>query len=189
VSDSDRLLHHEYDGIQEYDNPLPGWWSGIFILTIVFAVVYYVWFHGGGPGVSERAAFERDWEQHVARRALADEGAAVGIDEVMLGAMARDPSAVARGREVFAQNCVACHLDDGRGQIGPNLTDDFQIHGATRLDLYATIRDGVANTGMLAWGPTLPPRDVAAVAAYVVTLRGRNVAGKPAEGAKVGRLP
>jgi cytochrome c oxidase cbb3-type subunit 3 len=81
-------------------------------------------------------------------------------------------------------------MDDARGQIGPNLTDEFQIHGATRLDIYATIRDGVPDKAMVAWGQTMQPREMATVAAYVTTLRGHPVAaGKEPQGERVAAFP
>ena len=80
---------------------------------------------------------------------------------------------------------MTCHSDDGRGLIGPNLTDNYQLHGASRMDLYTTVKKGVPGTAMLAWGEQLPPADVLAVAAYVSTLRGQNVPGKAREGQPV----
>lgn len=179
------LCPHEYDGIQEFDNPLPGWWSGIFIVSIVFAVAYWVWYHGGGPGTSEHQEFEQEWRVYAAQKAEYDRTAKLVVTEELLTEMASDPEVLERGHATFAQSCVGCHLADGSGQTGPNLTDSFQIHGTTRLDLFTTIRDGVPEKGMLAWGLTMQDRDMAAVAAYVSTLRGKNLPGKPAEGTKI----
>jgi cytochrome c oxidase cbb3-type subunit 3 len=188
MSEEDRLLNHEYDGIQEYDNPLPGWWSGIFIATIVFAAAYWIWFHAGGPGKSVEEQFERDWGKYAAWKAEADRTARLDVTEELLAGYATDPAIVASGEKLFAQNCVGCHKADGSGEVGPNLTDDFQIHGIGRLDLYRTIRDGVPAKGMISWGATLQPRDMAALAAYVSTLRGRNLPGKAPEGGRVSAL-
>lgn len=188
MSDDDRLLHHEYDGIQEYDNPLPFWWSGVFVLTIVFSIGYWIWFHGPGPGKSETAQFEEKWATFEAWRAEAEAKAVVHVTPELLDQLAQDPAALDVGRRVYLQNCVGCHMDDGRGQVGPNLTDDFQIHGIGPIDIYTTIRDGVPAKGMISWGTTLKSRDMAAVAAYVSTMRGQNVPGKPPEGTKVSRV-
>lgn len=187
MSDDERLMHHEYDGIHEYDNPLPGWWSGIFILTIVFSIGYWIWFHAGGPGKDPQQKFAGEWNEYVAWKAEAEAKATIVVTEESLLQMKGDPAVVDAGRKVFTQNCVGCHMEDGRGQVGPNLTDDFQIHGLGYKDLYDTIRDGVPAKGMIAWGNTLAPRDLANVAAFVSTLRGTNVEGKPPEGAKVAR--
>lgn len=180
-ADDSRLMHHEYDGIQEYDNPLPFWWSGIFVLCIVHAAWYLYWYHGGGPGKSELQEYAADLKVWEKQRAAAP-AQELAIDETVLAEMAQDPGAMNRGHGVFVKNCVSCHLDDGRGQIGPNLTDMFQIHGATRMDMYRTVYDGVPDKGMLTWNGVLSPEDLASVAAYVTTLRGKNVAGKAPEG-------
>jgi cytochrome c oxidase cbb3-type subunit 3 len=178
---SDRLMHHEYDGIQEYDNPLPFWWSGIFVLCCVHAAWYLYWYHGGGPGKSmhqEYAAELATW-QKLRDSAPKQE---LAVDEDILKAMAADTGTLDQGHAVFSKNCVSCHLDDGRGQIGPNLTDLSQIHGSLRMDIYNTIYNGVPDKGMLTWNGVLAPEELAAVAAYVTTLRGKNVAGKAPEG-------
>jgi cytochrome c oxidase cbb3-type subunit 3 len=187
---SNDLLEHEYDGIREYDNPLPGWWKGIFVITILFAPLYAWWFHFGGPGTSVQKEFAQEWASYQAWKASADEEAAVVVTEELLEHWSHQASTIAAGRDIFVKNCVGCHLDDARGQIGPNLTDTFQIHGTTRLDLYATIRDGVPDKGMTSWGQTMQPREMATVAAYVSSLRGHPVAdGKPPQGEKVAAFP
>jgi cytochrome c oxidase cbb3-type subunit 3 len=92
---------------------------------------------------------------------------------------------MARGAEVFANRCVGCHTADGRGQIGPNLTDLFQIHGTTRMDLYATIQGGAPGTAMIAWAEVMKPTEIIAVATFISTLRGKNLAGKEPQGKPV----
>ena len=107
------------------------------------------------------------------------------VDEETLAGMASEPAILDKGRAVFVKNCVSCHLDDGRGQIGPNLTDRFQIHGSARMDVYQTIFNGVPDKGMLTWNGVLAGDEIAAVAAYVTTLRGKDVPGKAPEGQPV----
>ena len=187
MSDPDRLMAHEYDGIQEYDNPLPGWWKAFFIASIVFAPIYVYWFHLGGPGKSIHEEFDRDWASYQAWKAEAEKTHALNVTEDVLASMAKDPAVLTAGRAIFAEKCVGCHMDDARGNIGANLTDDYQIHGISRLDLYQTIRDGVPDKGMISWGATMQPREMATVAAYVSTLRVHPVAnGKAPQGVKVG---
>lgn len=188
MSDEDRLMHHEYDGIREYDNPLPFWWKGIFLISIAHAAAYFTWYHLGGPGKTEEERYAADLREHEARRAAAPV-AAVVVDEDRLASMAKDPSVVERGHTVYVKNCASCHSDKGQGLVGPNLTDTFQIHGTSRLDVYTTIQNGVPEKGMLSWGPVLPPDELAAVAAFVTTLRGTDVpGGKAAEGRSVDRF-
>lgn len=187
MSDEDRLLHHEYDGIEEYDNPLPSWWSVIFALSVVYAGGYLYWFHGGGPGHSEHEEYAADLAQWQKLRA-ASPPTEIAVDEDGLADLAHDPATLGQGRAVFAKNCVSCHLDDGRGQIGPNLTDLYQIHGSKRIDLYQTIHDGVPDKGMLTWNGVLAPEELVAVTAYVVSLRGKDIAGKARDGHPVERF-
>jgi len=189
VSDETRIIGHEYDGIREYDNPLPFWWSTTFVLTIVFAAGYWV-FYQFGPGETEPARFASEWKQHERELAAANARAGLVVTEKLLADWAKDPDIVAAGRQIYLTNCVGCHLEDGRGKTGANLTDSYQIHGSSRLDLYTTVHDGVVAKGMLAWGEMLPPKTVATVAVYATTLRGTDLPdGKSPEGAKVGAWP
>jgi cytochrome c oxidase cbb3-type subunit III len=184
------LLQHDYDGIREYDNPLPGWWKGIFLVSIVWAIAYWIWFHGGGPGKSDHEEYREALAIHDRQRAAISAREQAMVDEGFLTSLTRDSAAMARGKEVFQTNCISCHTDNGRGLVGPNLTDEFQIHGHARLDIYATVRDGVVTKGMISWGPILKGDDLARVAAFVSTLRGKNVpGGKAPEGERVGPFP
>lgn len=183
-----RLLTHSYDGIREYDNPLPGWWSLIFAVSIGFAAAYGFYFHvvhwGAMPDERYAAALVR-YESNRDVRAAAE---AANVSEETLANSARNSEAVSRGAALFAQRCVSCHLDKGQGVIGPNLTDLNQLHGATRMDLYKTIANGVPGTAMLAWGEQLPQTDILALAAFASTLRGQNVPGKEPQGRPVERF-
>lgn len=175
----------EYDGIRELDNPQPRWFQLIFAATVVFAGGYWYWYQWG-PGISDLAVYEREYAEYRAHRSAIEvaEGAAISEDSLTL--MASDTSSMARGKAVFLQSCASCHTENGRGLVGPNLTDDYQIHGSSRSDIYATVRNGVPEKGMIPWGPVLPPTDLASVTVYVASLRHSNVAGgKPPQGEKV----
>lgn len=186
TADEDRLLEASYDGIREYDNPLPGWWNAIFMATIVFSVIYLIYYHAGGQGLSETELYAEEIAALNEQRAK--EMAAAGkVDEPTLAGLAQtQPN---KGRATFTKLCVACHAEQGQGNIGPNLTDEHQIHGATRVDIYTTIRDGVPAKGMQSWKTVLAPEEMMNVAAYVSTLRGKNIPGKAPEGDKVGPFP
>jgi cytochrome c oxidase cbb3-type subunit 3 len=178
-----QLLGHAYDGIQEYDNPLPAWWLWIFWVTIAFTPVYIVHYHFGQGGLI-KAEYEADlavWNEAEAARAM-ESGV---VDEATLTALMSDAGTVAAGEALFKASCVACHGDQGEGKIGPNLTDDYWIHGGSLMQIHRTIDQGVPEKGMLAWGKTLPPEDVRRLAAYVGTLRGRGVPGLPPQGDKL----
>ena len=170
--DEDRLLDHSYDGIQEYDNPMPRWWVITFWATIVFAILYLLNVPGIGNGAGRIADYESDMARAKATQLAA---APSGVpDSAALEALAHDPATIAAGKEVYATYCAACHRVDGGGQIGPNLTDDAWIHGGALADIRSTISSGVLAKGMPEWGRILKPDQVDAAAAYVRTLSGSN---------------
>ncbi len=182
--DRDRLIDHSYDGIQEYDNPMPQWWVTTFWLTIVFSIFYYLNFWNTGVGRGVVAEYEADM---AAFRAAHPTGSGGG-DTRLLMATAKDPSEVAEGKQVFSAKCAACHAADGGGSIGPNLTDDAWLHGGTIDSIYATVNTGVLAKGMPAWGKLLKADEMKEVVAYVWTLHGTSPARpKSPEGVVVPR--
>jgi cytochrome c oxidase cbb3-type subunit 3 len=179
---SENKVIHEIDGIEEYDNKLPNWWLYTLFGSIVFAFGYWFVYQTAGFGDLPGAAYEAEMD----RAAAAHAGAAELVGPVTseaLATLSKDRGTVARGRQVFTTTCAACHRADGGGVVGPNLTDDFWLHGGAPDKVYKTITSGVADKGMPAWGPQLGPERVQAVTAYVLTIRGTNVAGgKAAQG-------
>jgi cytochrome c oxidase cbb3-type subunit 3 len=166
---------HVYDGIVEHDNKLPLWWQLTLYGAIVFALVY--WF---GRRFDAIRSPDEIYAQAVAsQRALdAERARARGtIDDAMLSTLSKDPGSLAGGRETFASTCAPCHRADGGGNIGPNLTDAYWIHGSKPTDVFKTVSEGVPSKGMPTWGPQLGQDRVLAVVAYVVSLRDTNVAG------------
>jgi cytochrome c oxidase cbb3-type subunit 3 len=182
-SDTGQLLDHSYDGIREYDNPLPSWWSITFGATIAFAFLYFAYYDIAGWGRSPADSYQialAGWQSTY--KAGPGGGGGPSVTEGMLAAGTENPDVVARGADVFAARCIGCHGTHANGQIGPNLTDLYQLHGTTRMDLYATILGGVPGTAMIAWGETLKPTEVIAVATFVSSLRGKNLTGKEPQG-------
>ena len=179
ANDRDRLLDHEYDGIQEYDNPMPRWWVNISWATIVFSALYALNVGPIGSGAGRIARYEA--ELAAARARLPQ--APAGPDAGRLAALAQDPAALARGRQVYEQSCAACHRADGGGLIGPNLTDDHWLHGGSLAEVFRTVDEGVTAKGMPAWGKMLKPDQLTAVVVYVASLRGTNPTdAKPPQG-------
>jgi cytochrome c oxidase cbb3-type subunit 3 len=184
--DEDRLLDHEYDGIREYDNPMPRWWLATFWVTIVFSVLYVLNVPVIGKGDGRIAEYERDMARAAELAARHDPLSGVTADELL--AAGREPSARDLGQSTFGTICASCHAADGGGLIGPNLTDDHFLHGGEPLQVFRTIVDGVAAKGMPPWGKTLDRDKLVAVAGYVITLRGTTPAkpkapeGAPAAG-------
>jgi len=179
----ERLLDHDYDGIREYDNPMPRWWVWIFWATIAFSILYVVDIGGfmRGPGrIADYklalADAERRWPQ-----------ASAAPDAGSLSALLNDQKTLTLGKSVFATNCAVCHRADAGGNIGPNLTDDYWIHGGDIGAIAETITKGVLDKGMPNWGKMLPPAQVSAVAVYVASLHGTNPTNpKAPQGTKVG---
>lgn len=183
--DEDPLTDHEYDGIREYDNPMPQWWKATLWACVVFSAGYWFHYHMAGTGESVADAYAADVA--TAQSARAARAATEVVSEELLAGLLGTPDAVSAGAAVFEKNCVTCHSEKGQGLIGPNLTDDHWIHGEGKLmDIYKTVNEGVVEKGMIAWGNTLPPAELRQVVAYVGSIRGTNVPGKAPEGKKVG---
>lgn len=185
--DEDRLLDHNYDDIQEYDNPLPTWWNVIFLATIIWSVAYFA---NVIPGVGTGKGRQANYEQEVAaatEKFGAAQEAATAIDVAPMEAAIADPAQIADGKGIFVEKCAVCHEKDGGGNIGPNLTDEYWIHGPTNTNILTTITNGVPEKGMLTWRGVLKPEQIAHVAAYVTTLQGTTPAkAKEPQGVKVG---
>ena len=183
----EKLLDHAYDGIHEYDNPLPRWWVWIFAGSFFFSIAYFFHYHLSGNGESVAAAYEAD--MRVAREVEAKATLGQPVSEESLGKLMSDSDLMKDAKALFGLRCSPCHGDRAQGVIGPNLTDDSWIHGrGTLTDIYGVIDTGVAAKGMPAWGRQLSPIEVRKVAAFVGTQRGKSVPGKPPEGAVVAPL-
>lgn len=167
----DKLLDHSYDGIQEYDNPMPRWWVWVFWATIIFVPLYYFLPAPFGEGPGMIAQYEADVATHAAAPQVAS-GPAVSDDD--LQRMSADATALADGKTVYEANCAACHRADGGGLIGPNLTDDAWIHGSAPSQVHHTIATGVLAKGMPPWERILKPEQLNHVTAYVLSLKGSN---------------
>jgi cytochrome c oxidase cbb3-type subunit III len=183
-SPTDPLTGHEYDGIAEYDNPMPTWWRRIFWATFFFSIGYYVHYQLTGNGASVEQTYSAEMQQHRERLAAAALGQQ--IDEEALARLMADPLMMKDAASVYKLRCVQCHADRGQGNIGPNLTDEHWLYGsATLMDLFEIIGNGRPQKGMPTWSKTLRPVEVAQLAAYVGTLRNTNVPGRAPQGARV----
>ncbi len=167
---------HAWDDIQEFNNPLPRWWLGLFIGTIIFGFAY-LWLY---PGLGNFAG-SKNWTSNnelardqAATQALFEKnyGTYVQMDLV---ALSTQPKAMAAAKNLFANNCTVCHGVDARGTKGfPNLTDNDWVWGGDPDTIYQTIANG-RNGVMPAWGSVLGQQGVEEVSAYVLSLSGRNV--------------
>src|SRR4026209_2918849 len=173
--DEDRLLEHDYDGIREYDSPMPGGWWYSCGGGIACSALYLLNVPGIGIGAGRLAAYRRDMA--IADSVLASQDPLRGVTESSLLALAADPTQHTLGQTTFGSMCSACRRADAGGNIGPNLTDDWWIHGGTPLEILKTVNEGVLAKGMPAWGKMLKPDQLLAVVGYATTPRGRNPQG------------
>jgi cytochrome c oxidase cbb3-type subunit 3 len=180
----DIILDHNYDGIKELDNNLPPWWIYGFYASIIFAAIYLLRYHvfNGASQIDELEAeyvqAQKDIDEY--KRTAKD---LVDFNTVELLTSSDDLRA---GKKIFDTNCVACHLTDGGGSIGPNLTDEYWILGGGIKNVFKTISEGGRNgKGMIAWKQMLKPAEMAQVSSYILQFQGTTPAKpKAAEGDK-----
>jgi cytochrome c oxidase cbb3-type subunit III len=182
--ESEIMFDHEYDGIRELDNQLPPWWVYMFYATIVFAVVYMWYYHINQDGNVQ----DNEYKQELVDAEIIMKQMAEKVNE-NTATLLTDESRLAKGAELFQQNCKACHGANGEGTVGPNLTDDYWLHGGDIKDIFKTVKYGVPQKGMIAWQAQLSASQIQEVASYIVTLRGTNPANpKDPQGELVGQV-
>ncbi len=170
--ESDILLDHDYDGIKELDNALPPWWKYGFYITICIAVIYLfkyeVWHNGPNPTEEYNSEMISAREQVDAYLVSMKNN----VDEKSV--TMSDASGIAAGAVTFSKTCVPCHGSKGEGGVGPNLTDDYWLHGGSVADLFKTIKYGYPDKGMQSWQSTYSPIQMQELASYIKTLKGTN---------------
>lgn len=169
---------HDYDGIRELDNITPPWFKFGFLASILFAIVYLYVYHVSKSAPLQIEEFNAEMEQAEIEKAtmLSKEGNSVDENTVvMLGS-----SEIAKGRAAFGAYCASCHGANGqsmKGGVGPNLTDDFWIHGGDIKDIFKSIKYGWQEKGMIAWENQFSPNQIAQISSYINSIKGTNVAG------------
>ncbi|HEY8958065.1 cbb3-type cytochrome c oxidase N-terminal domain-containing protein [Chitinophaga sp.] len=173
TAEAEEDMGHNFDGIRELNNPTPPWWKWGYIFTVCFGVVYF-WrteiSHSAPSQLEELAAAEE--KAAIARQEYLKK-AANNIDENNV-TMLTDPADIAAGQKIFISNCAPCHGPQGQGVVGPNLTDDYWLHGGKLNEVFKTIKYGVADKGMKSWQDDFSPKQLAQVACYIKTLHGTN---------------
>lgn len=172
------MMDHDYDGIRELDNDLPPWWVWSFYASIIFAVVYLLHFHVFKTGDLQHEEYtksielaEKEIDAYLAANAMnVDENTVVALES---------SSDIQAGKGIFKQYCVSCHKENGEGDIGPNLTDDFWIYGNEVKDLFKVVKYGAKN-GMKSWKEELNPQQMQQVVSFILTLEYRD--GKEPQG-------
>lgn len=168
-----KVLDHEYDGIQEFDNPTPGWWHFLFYLFIVFSFFYTVLAFAGSPYLKspeDKHQIEKIAAQKKKFETLPD----LQPDAMTIASYSKSDPWMDYAASVFAGNCVLCHGAEGGGAVGPNLTDEFGKSVKTIEDIHMVIQNGAAAGAMPAWGQRLHPKDVILLSSYVAKLRGTS---------------
>jgi cytochrome c oxidase cbb3-type subunit 3 len=179
--EADIMLDHDYDGIKELDNALPPWWKYGFYITIFVAIFYIlkfeVWHTGMNPTEeynTEMAQAKLETDQYLASmKENVDENTVVMLDA----------AGIQTGKTLFTKTCVACHTQNGGGGVGPNLTDNYTIHGAKIQDIFKTIKYGYPDKGMQSWQSNFSPVEIQQLSSYIKSLSNTNVPnGKAPQG-------
>lgn len=165
------LTDHNYDGIRELDNNLPLWWKYMFYLSIVCAGLYIYYYHFSGVGnlqieeyKQEMAQADKEVEEYMKKSANS-------VDENNVQRLT-DVKRLESGKVIFVQNCAACHGKGGEGGVGPNLTDEYWIHGGGVKEVFKTVKYGVPQKGMISWKTQLSPGNMQEVTSFILSLKG-----------------
>ena len=176
-TDMDVAMGHDYDGIEELDNPAPPWFMFLFYGSILAAIVYFsVYILGSGLTQEQEYIAELD-QAKIDHIAYLEEAQDL-VDETNV-TFNSDPAFITAGEAIYKEKCVACHLDDGGGSIGPNLTDKNWIHGGGIKEVFSTIKYGVTAKGMQSW-KNLGAEKMHQVSSYVLSLQGTTPANPKA---------
>jgi|APGre2960657404_1045060.scaffolds.fasta_scaffold08980_3 cytochrome c oxidase cbb3-type subunit 3 len=179
--EADVLLDHDYDGIKELDNALPPWWKYGFYITIGVAFIYLLNFHVFGIGLNPTQEYDAEMERARIKKEIYEANNKDRIDENNVPMAASD--GLQAGKKLYEANCVACHLADGGGSVGPNLTDNYWLHKGSLNDIYNTIKVGYPDKGMQSWSSQFTPKEISYLASYIKTLTGtKPAAPKAAQG-------
>lgn len=178
------LLDHDYDGIQEFDYPLPMWWTVTFIICCIFGIPYIVFYNFMDSPTQQEELNAKMAVINKTRAELREKSKFFTMEDYK--AVVAD-GGVEKGALVYEENCLSCHEENGKGDIGPNLTDSYWIHAKGDPEsLYTIVFNGYEENGMPPWGEELDKKDIYSVVAYVMTLKNTNVeGGKEPQGEKV----
>jgi cytochrome c oxidase cbb3-type subunit 3 len=176
----ENIMDHDYDGIKELDNPPPRWIMALFYITIVFAIIYGAYYFWLKQGAHQDAEYARKSELHDQKYQMNNQSAG---DLVVL----TDAASIEEGKTIYTEmNCFACHGMNGEGNaIGPNMTDEFWLHGCKIQDLFNVIKNGVPAKGMTPFKGQMSDERIQKVSSYILSLKGTNPANvKAAQGEK-----
>ncbi len=172
LNDDKIIEGYEYDGITELDNPCPNWLMYIFYFT-VFLAVFFLGYHFGSNSKNQIIeSYAKKLKDAQAQQAQAVEQVPE-VSESELVALLEEPAELTSGEEIFVDKCALCHGEFAEGLIGPNLIDNYWIHGTGRIsEIAITIRSGIPDKGMAAWQGRIPEENILQIAAYIKSLKG-----------------
>jgi len=169
---------HNYDGIIELDNSLPPWWVYMFYGTIIFAFTYMIYFtYFDGP--TQQMEYDTEVAQAIQKKNEFLKKTAALVDETSV-LILTDATALAKGKSSYITKCAACHGMNGEGLVGPNLTDDYWIHGGGIKDIFKTIKYGWPEKGMISWESQITPMEMQQISSFIITIKGTNPANPKA---------
>ena len=171
--EADIDMGHDYDGIRELDNNLPPWWKIGFYISIAYAVIYMFYFHFSGNDWSSKKEYEIAMAEAEEQKAAYLKTVANLVDESNVSLVA-EADRLANGAEIFLSKCAICHGQQGEGGIGPNLTDEYWLHGGDVKDVFKTIKYGVVEKGMIPWQAEIKPKDMQDLSSFILSMQGTN---------------
>jgi cytochrome c oxidase cbb3-type subunit 3 len=176
AAEKDIDLGHDYDGIRELNNPIPPWFNVLFYGTIIFAIGYLIIYHITDSAPLQAAEYKNELIAAEKQKEVYLKMAGNAIDENTVQ-LVIDKALLASAEQEYLSRCAACHGQKGEGGVGPNLTDEYWLHGGSINDVFKTIKYGVPAKGMVAWQNAINPVKMQELASYILSLQGTNPAG------------
>ncbi|WP_345267915.1 cbb3-type cytochrome c oxidase N-terminal domain-containing protein [Nibrella viscosa] len=186
--ENDLMMEHNYDGIHELDNPTPPWFMYLFYGTIAFGVVYLIAYHVISTGDLQIDEYTKEVAIAEQQREAYLKKVAGNINENTVTVLA-DAKGLESGKALYTQYCTACHGEQGEGKVGPNLTDEYWLHGGQINEIFHTIMEGIPEKGMIAWKNQLNPLQIQQISSYILSLKGTHPANpKEPQGVRIGEV-
>jgi cytochrome c oxidase cbb3-type subunit III len=171
--EKDLIIQESHDGIYELDNPVPVWFNVLFYGTISIGIVYMLVYHVWNIGDLQDVEYIKEVQYAEVQKEEYLKKIASGLDEKTVKFVS-DKKSLENGKKIYIENCATCHGEKGEGKLGPNLTDNYWLHGGKIADIFKTIKYGVPTKGMISWSKKLNPLLMQEVASYIMTLKGTN---------------
>jgi cytochrome c oxidase cbb3-type subunit 3 len=186
--ESSLIMEHEFDGISELNNPTPAWFMVLFYGSIIIAIIYMLNYEVLGFGSSQEQEYATELEQAATDKEafLSKPGNAKNAVNESNIVQSKDVAVIQEGSALFQTRCTPCHGEHGQGIVGPNLTDEFWLHGGKVEEIFKTIKYGVPEKGMIAWEKSLSAAQIANLTNYILSIQGSKPANpKAPQGDKV----